>query len=265
MPDFNSPIRLWKYEALGNDYLVVEAGPGADAAVRVAPVVCDRHRGPGSDGILVVDPRARTVRVINPDGSEAEKSGNGLRIAAAHLVLRRRTGYEFTLHVKGGDARVTIQTVRRSSIVAEIGIGVPEVGPEERLDPPGVTGTAVDVGNPHFVVFGDPATVREIGPVLETHARFPNRTNVQVAEVVDGKTVRAEVWERGAGYTLASGTSAAAVAAAAMERGHVGSKVTVVMPGGSLGVRRDEAGALWQTGPARFVCEVLVNPDDMAP
>lgn len=262
MTDFNSPIRLWKYEALGNDYLVVDAGTAAEAALAVVRAICDRHRGVGSDGLLIVDPAGLGVRIINPDASEAEKSGNGLRIAAAHLVLRHGAESGFTLRVAGGDAPVLVRDAGRSGIVAEIGIGVPVVAADEHLDPPGVTGTPVNVGNPHFVVFGDPARIFELGPVLETHPRFPARTNVQVAEILDEATVRAEIWERGAGHTLASGTSAAAVAAAAMAHHWVGETVTVRMPGGSLEVRRDGLGALWQTGPARHVCEVVLTPSD---
>lgn len=263
MVDFNSTLRLWKYEALGNDYLVVESGPGAEAATAVVVRLCDRHRGVGSDGLLVVDPATRVVRIINPDGSEAEKSGNGLRIAAAHLVLRHRFGYSFTLRTAGGDAPVEIRTTSRAWINAEIGIGRPVVGPEEFLDPPGVRGTPVDVGNPHFVVFDDLGRVDELGPAIETHARFPDRTNVQVAELVDRGTVRAEIWERGAGRTLASGTSAAAVAATAMARGMVGDRVKVLMAGGTLEVRRDAEGALFQTGPARYLFAVSLVPADL--
>jgi diaminopimelate epimerase len=136
------------------------------------------------------------------------------------------------------------------------------VGSQVRLDPPGVDAVPVDVGNPHCVVFGQPVTAercRELGPALEHHPWFPGRTNVQLAEAPDRATVHIEIWERGAGYTLASGTSAAAAAAACMARGLVGDEVQVVMPGGSLQVRREADGHLLQSGPARRVFSAEVR------
>jgi diaminopimelate epimerase len=123
----------------------------------------------------------------------------------------------------------------------------------------------VSVGNPHCVVFGEPATKArclELGPHLEHHPAFPERTNVQLFEVIDRTRVRVEIWERGAGYTLASGTSASAVAAACMRAGLVEDKVTVQMPGGDLHVRRDSSGDLVQSGPARRVYRAQVDLAD---
>ncbi|HKC19237.1 MAG TPA: diaminopimelate epimerase, partial [Candidatus Dormibacteraeota bacterium] len=137
------------------------------------------------------------------------------------------------------------------------------------LDTPagGVEAVLVSVGNPHCVVFGQPVTRErclELGPHLEAHPAFPERTNVQLCEVVDRARVRVEIWERGAGYTLASGTSASAVAAACIRRGLVDSNVTVVMPGGELAVRLDESGDLVQSGPARRVYRAVVELSDFA-
>jgi diaminopimelate epimerase len=254
-------LRLVKYEALGNDYLVLDDPAGFEAAEAQAPWLCDRHRGVGSDGLLLVNLAERAVRVINPDGSEAEKSGNGVRIAVAHLVLAHGFPERFTLAVAAGPMAVRVLGVDGQEVTSEIDVGVPLVGSQVRLDPPGVDAVPVDVGNPHCVVFGQPVTAErclELGPVLEHHPWFPGRTNVQLAEAPDRATVHIEIWERGAGYTLASGTSAAAAAAACMARGLVGDEVQVVMPGGSLEVRREPDGRLLQSGPARrvFTAEV---------
>ncbi len=266
MPDFNSTLPLTKYEALGNDYLVLDQPALFEVAQGLTALLCDRHRGAGSDGLLLVDPQARRVRIINPDGSEAEKSGNGLRIAAAHLVLAHGAENEFKLDVPAGAVPVRVVARGKSAVTTEIGLGKPMVGPLERLDDLGVEGYTVDIGNPHFAVIGEPVTaerVQQLGPALERHPRFPWRTNVQLVEPVAGG-IRIEVWERGAGYTLASGTSAAAASAVAMVAGLVeGDQVVVQMPGGRLEVRRAPDRGLYQTGPARRVYVAEVSPADL--
>ena len=123
----------------------------------------------------------------------------------------------------------------------------------------------MSVGNPHCVVFGEPVSRErclELGPLLETQQLFPDRTNVQLVEVLGRDRARIEIWERGAGYTLASGTSASAVAAALMREGLADAAVTIVMPGGELAVRQAEGGSLVQSGPARRVYQARVNLDD---
>jgi len=255
-------LPLTKYQALGNDYLVVDQRPRFEAALRAATALCDRHLGPGADGLLLLDPVAGQMRVINPDGSEAEKSGNGLRIGAAHLVLAHGYREAFKILMPAGPAAVRVLAVEGPEVTSEVDIGVPLLGAPVRLDPPGVQATPVDVGNPHCVVFGQPVTperCRQLGPVLEHHPWFPDRTNVQLAEAPDRATVHIEIWERGAGYTLTSGTSAAAAAAACMAAGLVGEQVTVVMPGGTLLVRQRDDGHLLQTGPARRVFRAEVD------
>ncbi len=255
-------LTVTKYQALGNDYLVVDERASFEAALTAAPALCDRHRGAGADGVLLLDVAAAQMRVVNPDGSEAEKSGNGVRIGAAHLVLAHGYGTSFTITVPAGPVAVRVLSVQGPEVTSEIDLGVPLLGAPVRLDPPGVQATPVDVGNPHCVVFGQPVTparCRELGPLLEHHRWFPEGTNVQLAEAPDRSTVHIEIWERGAGYTLASGTSAAAAAAACMARGLVDDDVTVVMPGGSLAVRRLGDGRLLQTGPARRVFRAEVE------
>jgi diaminopimelate epimerase len=274
-----SQLQLIKYQALGNDYLVLDLPAPLDAVVQLLPRLCDRNLGLGSDGLLAFDPRAMSVRIFNPDRSEAQKSGNGLRITAAHAVLQHGAGERFELRTADRGNAVRVLSRHGAEVVTELDIGRPSFRaadlpamfdgePEEvSLDTPSGTVTAVlvSVGNPHCVVFGEPVTkVRclEVGPHLERHRAFPERTNVQLCEVVDRGRVRIEIWERGAGYTLASGTSASAVAAACMRHGLVDDAVTVSMPGGDLAVRREANGNLVQSGPARRVYRATVDLAD---
>src|SRR2546425_2219869 len=272
-------IDLIKYQALGNDYLVLDLPGPLGELVALLPLVCDRHRGLGSDGLLAYEPATMAVRIFNPDSSEAQKSGNGLRIAAAHAVLQHGAGDEFELHTIGRANHVRVLARDGAEISTELDIGRASFvaadlparfdGEPDRvhLDTPAgrVEAMLVSVGNPHCVVFGEPVTEArclELGPLLENHAAFPERTNVQLFEVIDRGRVRVEIWERGAGYTLASGTSASAVAAACMRAGLVDDQVRVQMPGGNLEVRREKSGNLVQSGPARRVFRANIDIDD---
>ena len=277
-----SQIELFKYQALGNDYLVLDLpGPLAEL-VALLPSLCDRHRGLGSDGLLAFDRKAMSVRIFNPDRSEAQKSGNGLRIAAAHAVLEHGAGERFELRTADRANAVRVLSTSGAEIVTELDIGRPSFragdlpanfdGEPETVELDTAAGRVeamlVSVGNPHCVVFGQPVTKErclELGTHLERHPAFPERTNVQLCEVVDRARVRAEIWERGAGYTLASGTSATAVAAACMRRGLVDDRVTVQMPGGDLALRREPNGSLVQSGPARRVYRATVDLGDFSP
>jgi diaminopimelate epimerase len=188
--------------------------------------------------VLSVEGDDVTVAIVNPDGSRAEMSGNGTRIAAAWLM--RATGSaKARVHV--GTRTVAVRRTDDGSYESELGpveVGLPEV-----VD--GVELVAVSVGNPHAVVVGDPSRIAELGPRLETHPRFPERTNVQVVRVERPGEVVARVWERGVGETSASGSSAVAVAAAT----HRDGEVIVHFPGGDLRVRLTD-GKAWLTGPA---------------
>lgn len=274
-----SQVTLLKYQALGNDYLVLDMPGPLEDLVALLPNLCDRHRGLGSDGLLAFDPRAMTVRIFNPDRSEAQKSGNGLRITAAHAVLEHGAGDEFELRTADRANAVRVLERNGAEIVTELDIGRPSFraadlpatfeGEPEHVElgtPEGrVEAVLVSVGNPHCVVFGEQVTRErclELGPHIEVHPAFPERTNVQLCEAIDRARVRAEIWERGAGYTLASGTSASAVAAACMRRGLVDDHVTVVMPGGELAVRREAGGNLVQSGPARRVYRAAIDLAD---
>jgi diaminopimelate epimerase len=214
-------MRFHKYQALGNDYLVLEPG-AVDVTAPVVRAICDRHRGVGADGVLVEDtgPDGRlAVRIVNPDGSEAEKSGNGLRIFARYLWDRGRVGDEaFEVVTRGGTVRCQVREAGRMVFVAMgaasfDAAAIPVAGPAREVvdEPLEVAGerwrvTAVSMGNPHCVVFADAPTdalARRLGPALETHPLFPHRTNVQFVRVVDRRRLEMQIWERGAGYTLA--------------------------------------------------------------
>ena len=224
------------WHAHGNVYLVSDEAGLTPELVRETAV--------GTDGIVQIvragDDDAEIV-IWNTDGSTAEMSGNGTRIAGAWLMAR--TGAE-VVRVIVGPRVVTVRAVGHASFESELGEVM--VGPRETVD--GVELTTVSVGNPHAVVIGDPDDITRLGPLLETHPRFPNRTNVQVARVDGPGEVTARVWERGVGETTASGSSAVAVAAATHETGDV----LVHFPGGDLRVRLAE-GRAWLTGPAEPV------------
>ncbi len=185
-----------------------------------------------------------TIGILNPDGSRAEMSGNGTRIAAAWLM--NRTG-STSARVHVGELTVAVRRIDAGLFESEL--GSVEVGAPELVD--GVELTPVSVGNPHAVVVGDPSRIAELGPRLEAHPRFPERTNVQVARVDRPGEVTARVWERGVGETAASGTSAVAVAAATHGEG----EVVVHFPGGDLRVRLEGRRA-WLTGPAEPIDEL---------
>jgi diaminopimelate epimerase len=195
----------------------------------------------GTDGaveVLAIDSDDVTVGIVNPDGSRAEMSGNGTRIAAAWLMSR--TGSE---HARVHVGPRTVEVRRIGDGLYETDLGPVELGERESVD--GVELTPVSVGNPHVVVVGDPSLIGELGPRLESHPRFPERTNVQVVRVDGPGEVTARVWERGVGETEASGTSAVAVAAATHSEG----EVVVHFPGGDLRVRL-AGGRAWLSGPA---------------
>jgi diaminopimelate epimerase len=201
----------------------------------------------GTDGaveVLAVEGDDITVGIVNPDGSRAEMSGNGTRIAAAWLMSRTGSP-RARVHV--GPRTVAVR--RAEDDLYESELGAVEVSERELVD--GIEVTRVVVGNPHAVVVGDPSRIGELGPRLETHPRFPERTNVQVVRVDGPGEVTARVWERGVGETEASGTSAVAVAAAT----HRDGEVVVHFPGGDLRVRL-AAGHAWLTGPAESLDEL---------
>lgn len=274
-------MRLRKSHGLGNDYLILERWapseptPSPDRALTAAQarLLCDRHRGPGGDGVLEPVRSARAtmgLRIWNPDGSLAEKSGNGLRIFARWLVEHRGAPPVHTVEVAAGLVRCEVQP---EAVSVEMGRATfaPEEVPAQtalRMTPVEVCGqmlplTCVGLGNPHCVVFVDAPLDdlpwRAWGQALERHPLFPNRTNVQIARVSGPADLEARVWERGAGETASSGSSACAVAAAARALGLATGQVRVHMPGGALEVRVGEGYEITLVGPVEEVGEIRLS------
>lgn len=277
-------MRFHKYHALGNDYIVMDP---ADFPSWTAPtqeqirVICHRNFGAGSDGILWGPlPSAKApfgLRIFNPDGSEAEKSGNGLRIFSRYLYDQKKVGSApFTIDTPGGVVEVTIQPGGQQ-ITVEMGrvsfdsARIPVAGaPREvinekiRLQDREFTFCAATIGNPHCVIPLPEISeklARQYGPDLEVHANFPKRTNVQFLRVIDRANIQIEIWERGAGYTLASGSSSSASAAVAHKLGLVDRSVTVHMPGGQIGIEIGDGFAIKMTGPVTRVAEGTLHDE----
>jgi len=263
-----------KYHALGNDYLVLDPQDGELPAPTQIAAICHRHFGLGSDGILYGPLPSHQadfgLQIWNPDGSEAEKSGNGLRIFARYLFDQGKAGAEpFTVETPGGVVRVQIH---QGGAAIEVDMGqvsfhsqaIPVTGePREVLDEAiEINGKtyryyAATIGNPHVVVPLDEhskALACELGPVLENMTSlFPNRTNVQLLKILDRQHIQIEIWERGAGYTLASGSSSSAAAAVAHKMGACDNDILVHCPGGDIQIKVEPGYAITMTGPATRV------------
>jgi diaminopimelate epimerase len=259
------PYDFVKSHGLGNDYLVVDAHAlGLELTPARIRQICNRHTGVGADGILVhVDTRAADfgVRIFNPDGTEAEKSGNGLRIFAKFLYDYGRTQRtEFTVDTRGGVVRAQLLLTggRVTGVRVEMGRAVID----RSLTALTVDGEVLhivplSVGNPHCVVFVEALSLPELlrlGPLIEQHPAFPGRTNVQLVHVESRHAMRALVWERGAGHTLASGSSSCAVAAAGFDKGLVDGHVTVHLEGGDLEIDVGSDLSIVMTGPVEEIC-----------
>jgi diaminopimelate epimerase len=272
-------MRFVKMQGAGNDFVLLEAQGDERDWPRLAQVMCDRHFGVGADGLILALPSAQAdvrMRMFNPDGSEAEMCGNGLRCIVKYVVeggLARardgRIGVETLAGVLAaqtfGDGR-TVERVR-------VSMGVPRFAPAEvpvlvEAEPPivdlplevgghALRLTCVSMGNPHAVHFlADPVAafpLEEIGPLVENHPLFPQRVNFEVAQVLGRDRIEARVWERGVGATLACGSGACATIVAARVQGLVGERVDITLPGGTLAVEWDGRGEVYLTGPAERV------------
>jgi diaminopimelate epimerase len=264
-------MKYFKYHALGNDYLVLPPSEaGGELFSGTVRRICDRNRGPGSDGILFGPLPSLScdfrLRIFNPDASEAEKSGNGLRIFARFLYDQGLVAKSlFTIETLGGPVTCRVAPGGRS-VTVEMG-RVTFPGPERESLQAGdrvFEICAASVGNPHCVVLGDdpsPELARRYGPMLETHPRFPERTNVQFMQALDRQNIRIEIWERGAGYTLASGSSSTAAAAVARRLGWCDAGITVHMPGGRLFISLSDDFSATMTGPVTRVCDGVLFPE----
>ena len=276
-------MRFAKYHALGNDYLVLDPADLPGGTLPTAGqirLICHRNFGVGSDGILwgplPTTRAAAGLRIFNPDASEAEKSGNGLRIFARYLWDRKLVkSPDFTIETPGGVVKAHIGA--GGLITVDMGAvsfasdRIPVAGPprdvinekitvEDRV----FTFCAASIGNPHCVITlpeVSAAVATRYGPLLEVHPNFPHRTNVQFMQVLDRANIRIEIWERGAGHTLASGSSSSAAAAVAHRLGLVDQKVTVHMPGGELRIEIGPDYAIRLTGPVTRVADGTIDPE----
>jgi len=275
-------VDFTKYHGLGNDYIVIDPNV-RDVAMTEANIrlICDRNFGVGSDGILygpLPGGDIPAVRILNPDGSEAEKSGNGLRIFAKYLFEKQYVpSKNFKIKTLGGivDVQVKDDTANLIRInmgkVTFISNEIPVAGGrrevvDEPLDVNGVEYkvTCLSIANPHCVIPMEEVSeekAREIGPHVENHKTFPNRINLQILRVMDRANIDIRIWERGAGYTLASGSSSCAAAAASHRLGLVDNDVTVHMPGGTLHIEIAHDGRLHMTGPAEGTFEGNFHQD----
>ena len=265
-----------KYHALGNDYIVIKPAdvPGTLGVSQIR-LICHRNYGIGSDGILFGPLDAKKadfgLRIFNPDGSEAEKSGNGLRIFSRYLWDKGLVGDEpFTVMTPGGKVTCRVHS-GGSAVTVEMGevsfysTRIPVLGPprevvNETVEVAGkqFTFCAATIGNPHCVILRDAVSRDEAtryGPLIETDPRFPNRTNVQFMKILDRKNIRIEIWERGAGYTLASGSSGSAAAAVARKLGLCDPEITVHMPGGAIHITISEQFSVVMTGPVLKIAD----------
>ena len=277
-------MKFQKYHALGNDYLIYDPEGDEDSFTEEQIIrICHRNFGLGSDGILVGPLRSEKaefgLKILNPDGSEAEKSGNGLRIFARYLRDSGKVGSEaFSVDTLGGV--VSCQVSENAEVITvEMGqvhfhsevIQVNVEGPDREVLNEDITvGSetvkyyAATIGNPHCVIPVDQAheeIAMRLGPILENHPNFPNRTNVQFLQILDRNRIRIEIWERGAGYTLASGSSSSAAGAVARKMGACDQNIIVEMPGGEIKLEIDDEFKVKMTGPATRVASMELDSE----
>ena len=271
-----------KYHGLGNDYLVIDPNVH-DVALAPGTIrmICDRNFGIGADGILYGPIKSGgnlSLRIFNPDGSEAEKSGNGLRIFAKYLFENKYVEKKnFSIGTSGGIVEAHIEDDSANLIKINMGkitflsTRIPVKGPEREvvdedmeINGVGYRVTCLSVGNPHCVIRMDEVTeqkAKELGPKVENHDMFPNRINMQLMKVIDRANIEIRIWERGAGYTFASGSSSCAAAGAAYKSAMVDNKINVKMPGGTLSVEICENDEVYLAGEVEGVFEGRFHTD----
>jgi diaminopimelate epimerase len=278
-------MNFTKMQGAGNDFILVEADEVQRDWSQVAIAMCDRHFGVGSDGLLLVLPSNSAdfqMRVFNPDGSEAEACGNGLRCLAKyalHKGVADSAAQEISVETISGVRRVRLHTAGGGMATIQVGMGEPKFGAEDIPVVIGQGGNIVDIkpilnymvivegkelplnfvsmGNPHAVyLWQHPLSdfpLSQLGPRVEQHEIFPNGVNFEVARVINRKQIEARVWERGVGETLACGSGACAIGVLAQLHNYVDNKVDIKLPGGILGVEWDGVGEVFLSGPAEIV------------
>ena len=278
-------IKFIKSHGLGNDYIVIDGkDTGYSLTKSQIKKICHRNYGIGSDGVLMLcksNIADHGLKIFNPDGSQAEKSGNGLRIFSAYLYEYKKIkrNKKITIETQGG--------LTASEFVKEIGgkkyikVEMGEAIFEQKKIPVKVKSSdqfcinkviklgnkkfifnCVSVGNPHCVIFSNkisPDIAKNYGSKIEVHNYFPNRINVQFAKIINRANVQLEIWERGAGYTLASGSSSCAVVSVGFKLGLLNNKVKVKMPGGILKISIDDKYQLEMEGPVEKICEGRID------
>ena len=274
-------MKFYKYHGLGNDYIVIDPSEiDQELTESTIRAICHRNFGLGSDGILLgpiqTDSPHMYLRIFNPDGSEAEKSGNGLRIFSRYLWEKNKVmGDTFQILTKGGLVNANIHDNGRQ-ITVDMGAitflsdQIPVAGDvreviNEQLMVQGqpLTFCGAGIGNPHCVILTKTLSVSEtksIGPLIECHPIFPNKTNVQFMKVIDRNHIAIEIWERGAGYTLASGSSSCAAAAVAHRIGLCEKDIVVHMPGGDISINILDGYNMRMTGAVVKIAEGELSP-----
>lgn len=276
-------MNFTKMQGAGNDFILVEAGNISHDWSQMTVAMCNRHFGIGADGLLLVLPSDIAdfqMRILNPDGSEAEACGNGLRCLARYVVdtgLANAGAQEISIETAAGIRIVKIYRATGKLDKIQVGMGKPKFGAKDIpvVIGPGLVdikpmlsysiamGTKelllnfVSMGNPHAIYFWQhPVSdfpLSELGPEVEQHKIFPNRVNFEVARILSRQQIETRVWERGVGETLACGSGACAVAVAAQLLGYIDNKVEIKLPGGILDVEWDRVGEVLLSGPAEIV------------
>ena len=282
-------MRFVKYQALGNDYLVLPpATPDFELSREQVRRICHRNYGPGSDGILLgplpSGPCDFRLRIYNPDSSEAEKSGNGLRIFSRFLwdeglvreepFMVETLGGAVTCQVDADGQMVTVGMGKVCFDGSKIPMDLSRLDPGRESESGEVLRRkmkiaerefeycAASVGNPHCIVLCDrptPELARQYGPLIETDARFPNRTNVQFMQILDRNNIQIEIWERGAGYTFASCSSSTSAAATAYKLGLCEAEISVHMPGGEIKITMTPDFSAVMRGPVSRICSGILD------
>ena len=277
-------MNFTKVQGAGNDFILVEASEINPNWPQMAIAMCDRHFGIGADGLLVLLPPSHLadfqMHIFNPDGSEAEACGNGLRCLAKYVVdmgLANTGAQEILVETVAGIRKVQIYRARGKLTKIQAGMGKPKLGAKDIpvVIEPGLVDIKpmlsysitigskelllnfVSMGNPHAIYFWQhPVSdfpLSQLGPEIEQHKIFPNRVNFEVANVISRRQIEARVWERGVGETLACGSGACAVAVAAQLLGYIDNKVEIKLPGGILDVEWDRVGEVLLGGPTEIV------------
>ena len=270
-------LEFVKAQGIGNDFILIDClrdNLGDTNLAALAVRLCDRNFGIGGDGLILILPSERAdcrMRVINSDGSEAEMCGNGIRCLAKYLFDRGLAGESVAVETLAGVKTVAVVARDGQGVRFTVDMGAPRLEAEE-IPVSGFEGkvisrpldvdgrrfniTCVSMGNPHCVIFADSrerSTLENLGPKIENHPAFPNKTNVEFVRLINDHELQVNVWERGAGITLACGTGACASVVAGVLNGKVGRKATVHLPGGDLLIDWHEDGSVYMTGPAEEV------------